>query len=78
MTADTPAACRAKFTAAIRSVSVAEPASTSRMLACGAMAWAHSTSSAISPAQPASVAGSCAPPLWFTTFRLGGALIPNC
>src|SRR5262249_47453172 len=44
-------------TAFNRSEKLLEAASTSRILAAGAIAWAHSTSNAISSAQPALVRG---------------------
>ena len=53
--------------------------SISRRLACGAMAWAHSTSSAVSsaPLPVAVVVGSVLLPSCPTTVRLGGAGRPN-
>ena len=56
-TAETPGWLRAVFTAVVRSPRLSDFASTSSMLAPGAMACAHSTSSAISTDQPVSGAG---------------------
>ena len=68
---ETTFACFAAVcTAVIRSLVLAELASTRTIFAPGAAAWAHSTSSAISSDQPASVWGSLVVwPDWFSTVR---------
>ena len=48
---------------------LAELASTKRIVALGAMACAHSTSSEISKPQSALVVGSLAPPVWLTILK---------
>src|SRR5947209_6960232 len=56
-TATTPGWLRASLTAPSKSLRLLERASTSRILAPGATAWAHSASRAVSPAQPGSLRG---------------------
>src|SRR5438067_2121154 len=65
-TATTPGCAAAKRTAVNRLPSELSAASTRRMLAIGAMACAHSTSRAISLAQPPSAVGMTVPPVWLT------------
>src|ERR1700743_551744 len=65
--ATTPVVAAAVFSAAIRSVSLAELASTSRIWQSGQIAETMSTSRLSSSAQPASAVGSgVAAPLWLT------------
>src|SRR5438552_3502186 len=63
-TATTPGWRAAVVTAANRLLNELLSASTRRMLAPGAMAWAHSTSRAISLIQPLFGPGSWLPPRW--------------
>src|SRR6516165_3810323 len=76
-TATTPGWRAANATAAARLERSALAASTSRIFALGAMACAHSMSSAISTAQPASGCGSDVPPVWLTLVNVGSGR-PNC
>src|SRR5215471_16815776 len=70
-TATTPGVLAAVVTAVNRFTNEADDASTRRMLAPGATAWAHSTSRAISVAQPELADGRVVPPFWFTTLKVG-------
>src|SRR5262245_59191099 len=63
-TVTTPGWLAAVRTAANRLLNELLSASTRRMLALGAMAWAHSTSRAISLIQPAFGGGNWVPPRW--------------
>jgi hypothetical protein len=55
--------------------SVAELASTRRILHSGQIAETMSRSSAISPAQPVSLGGRVEPPVWFTWVKQPLALV---
>lgn len=66
-TTETPGMALAVSTAVIMSVKFDDFASTTTILAPGATAWAHSTSSISSPAQPPSADA----PAWLTTVRAG-------
>src|SRR4051812_46483218 len=69
---ETPLCFAAYAIAVLRSVKLLDFASTSRMFAAGASAWAHSTSSDASNAQLASVAGrSDVLPVWLTFLNEG-------
>src|SRR6266478_4794522 len=71
-TTTTPGWLAAKRTAVKRLLVELVVASTRRILALGAIAWAHSTSSAISLAHPPLGDGrGVVPPVWFTLVRVG-------
>jgi hypothetical protein len=74
----TPGIDRARLTAASKLGLESSSAQTRIRLALGAKTWAHSTSRAISPAQPASVGGGrLVPPNWLMIVKLGGSGRPN-
>ena len=72
-TTETPGRPAAVVTALKRSEKEFVFASTKRMFALGAVAWAHSTSSEASRAQPALFRGSLVPPVSLMILKLGGA-----
>src|SRR5271157_5027309 len=73
-TTETPGNLRARFTAFIRSLVLAEAASTTMIEAPGAITWLHSTSSASSSAQPMFV---CAPAMSTWTNGLGSPYVAS-
>ena len=79
-TTEAPQLTAAVWTAVIRSEIESLLASSRMMLACGAMACAHSTSSDSSTDQPdvPESAGSAAPPVWFSTVSVGPPGTLNC
>jgi hypothetical protein len=77
LTTLTPGCAAAQLTADNRLDMELVVASTSRMFAAGATAWAHWTSSAASRAQLGSTAGSFVPPVWLTLRNDGGAGRPK-
>ena len=76
-TTETPGRAAAVETAVNRSEKEFVFASTRTMFASGAVAWAHSTSSDSSTAQPALSRGSRVPPVSLMTLKLGGAGKPK-